>query len=387
MKAIVIGGGIGGLCTAIALRKVGIEVLVYERATGLREAGAGISLWANAIRALDVLDLGDSLRGLGVYGDEAALRTPRGRILQSSSYKEMARRFGAAIVALARIDLQSLLSRQIPPECLRLNHECVGFLQNATGVAVQFANGARAEGDLLIGADGLHSIVRAQLFGGGPPRYAGYTAWRAIAEFESARVVPGETWGRGRRFGIVPLDRRRVYWFATQNVTPGEPNDRPRQTLLELFRDWHAPVEALIDATADSAILRNDIYDRDPIARWTSGCVTLLGDAAHPMTPNLGQGACQAIEDALVLAVCLRSGGALAEALSHYELRRIPRTSRLIRESRRVGFVGQWQNPILTGIRNALVWAAPQRSVARHLDTIVAYDCVTSEEARLFAHG
>ena len=167
--------------------------------------------------------------------------------------------------------------------------------------------GRRAQADVVVGADGLRSAVRASLGIPGEIRYAGYTAWRGIAPFRTAGLLAGETLGCGQRFGLVPIAGDRVYWYATDNVPEGgrEESERAKVRLAGMFSRWHAPIPALIEATPAAAILRNDISDRDPVDRWGAGRVTLLGDAAHPMTPNLGQGGCQAIEDALVLARCL----------------------------------------------------------------------------------
>ena len=382
-----IGGGIGGLTAGVALNQAGIDADVYERVPVLREVGAGISLWANAIRALDALGLSRGLCSRGISGWQGALRKPDGRVLQEVSYAEIAQRGGDVLVVMHRADLLALLSQALAPQRLHLNSECVGVEQNAGGVTVRFANGETADADVLIGADGLHSTVRAHLFGAAPPRYAGYTAWRAIATVERTELRPGETWGAGRRFGIVPLADGRVYWFATENVPAGEPNIRPKETLLSLFRGWHEPIEALIHATDEAAILRNDIYDRPPLRRWSQGRVTLLGDAAHPMTPNLGQGGCQAIEDAVVLAVCVRNAGTVEGALRSYEQRRIPRTSGIVLQSRRMGALGQWENAALRWLRDSAVRAVPQHLAARQLEPIAGFDCLTAEEREVFAHS
>ena len=178
-----------------------------------------------------------------------------------------------------------------------------------------------------------------------------------MTPFDLGRLTPGETWGRGRRFGQWGMAGGRAYWYATAERArgPGRPAPGPQAGLLDLFRGWHAPIEALIEATEEAAILRNDVYDRPPLRRWSVGRVTLLGDAAHPMTPDLGQGACQAIEDAVILADCLAGSEDIAAALRAYESRRIPRTSRVVRESRRAGTIAQWSNPLACKFREALL--------------------------------
>ena len=380
MKAIVIGGGIGGLTAAIALHKAGIEAHVYERAFALREIGAGISLWANAIHALDELGLADAIRRHVLSEQYADLRTWRGTVLSAST-----KRFAVPIAVMHRADLLAVLASQVPPQHVHLDHECTGFVQDATGVTAQFANGERARGDMLIGADGLHSVVRAQLFGDHPARYAGYTGWRAVVQVTRPRIVPCESWGHGQRFGIIPLGDGRIYWYAAKNLPEGG-RDSPgqaKQNLIRLFRGWHDPVEAVIEATVESAILRNDIYDRDPLPHWSENRATLLGDAAHPMTPNLGQGGCQAIEDAVVLAACLANSDQVDSALRHYQDRRIPRTSAIVLQSRRIGEIGQWENPFLCFLRNSAVRALPSRIKAHQIASVAVYEALTEAERAL----
>jgi 2-polyprenyl-6-methoxyphenol hydroxylase-like FAD-dependent oxidoreductase len=242
-------------------------------------------------------------------------------------------------------------------------------------VTVRFAGRREERGDLLVGADGLNSVVRARLFGDEKPLYAGYTAWRGIAGDGFMRDGWGsESWGRGERFGMVSLGRGRLYWFATRNAPEGENEDAAgrKAELLRHFGRWHEPIPALIRATEGAEILRNDVYDREPLKSWGVGRVTLLGDAAHPMTPNLGQGACQAIEDAVVLAGCVRE--ASDAALRLYEKRRKGRTATIVRRSRLVGRIGQLENPLLCGLRDALAKATPLRAQLRQLDPIVGYE-------------
>jgi 2-polyprenyl-6-methoxyphenol hydroxylase-like FAD-dependent oxidoreductase len=375
MQAIIIGGGIGGITAALALRRVGVRSMVYERAREVREVGAGLALWPNALRVMTSLGLGGAVRGLGVPDAEGAIRTWRGALLARMWPRQMRQRYGAMMTVVHRADLLAVLLDAMGRASLRLSAECVGFRQDADGVTVQFANGREARGDLLIGADGLYSAVRAQMFGAVRPTYAGYTAWRGMAEFDHDRVTPGESWGRGARFGMMPISRGRVYWFGTANMAGGaaEPLDGRKCDLLRRFADWHAPIEALIQATDEAAILRNDIYDRPALSQWSEGRVTLLGDAAHPMTPNLAQGACQAIEDAAVLAKCLSADSDVVSALHAYEAWRIGRTRAIALQARRVGAVGQWRNPLACWLRDAALHQAPASLRARQLAWIVDY--------------
>jgi 2-polyprenyl-6-methoxyphenol hydroxylase-like FAD-dependent oxidoreductase len=202
-------------------------------------------------------------------------------------------------------------------------------------------------------------------------------------------LAPSETWGLGRRFGVVPMTDGRVYWFATQNAKEGE-QDESGQTkahLRKLFDSWHEPVESILEATEESAILRNDIYDRDPIPQWSKDRVTLLGDAAHPTTPNLGQGGCQAIEDGVVLAVCLATIDNVKAALRKYETRRAPRVREIVLASRRVGTLAQLENPIFGFLRNLAIRATPRSISSRQLDSVVSFEALTENEKLLLAQS
>src|SRR5215218_8267401 len=209
-KAMIAGGGIGGLTAAVALGCAGVEVAVFERAEELREIGAGISLWANATRTLGELGLYDEVRAAGAAEIGGELRSWQGEMISKIPAADLRARFGDANLALHRADLQDVLFSALPAGTVRLGAELVGFVQNGEGVVARFADGREEWGDFLVGADGLHSCVRAQLFGRRAPRYAGYTAWRGIAEGGEGRLPEGvglNLWGRGSEFGLVGIGR------------------------------------------------------------------------------------------------------------------------------------------------------------------------------------
>jgi 2-polyprenyl-6-methoxyphenol hydroxylase-like FAD-dependent oxidoreductase len=373
-RVIVIGAGIGGLSAAIALSRAGLDVQVYERVAELASVGAGISLWKNALVALERLGVYQAIRALGVPGANAGLRTWDGSLLVDAGSTQLQDRFGEFVIVVHRAALQQVLLDATGPGCVHLGHACAAIDEDASGVTVRFANGETTRGDAVIGADGLHSVVRAHLHGDQRPSYRGYTAWRGVVPFDHERLRVGESWGPGRRFGQMPMAGGQVYWFATANVPEGERSpDGEKADLLRRFRGWHDPIEALIAATPDAAILRNDMYDRSPLGRWGRGRLTLLGDAAHPMTPNLGQGGCQAIEDAVVLGAAIASAAAdrVPDALRAYEDQRVRRTANLINASRRIGVVGQLSNPLLVSLRNAAVKAVGGRMQASQIAALI----------------
>jgi 2-polyprenyl-6-methoxyphenol hydroxylase-like FAD-dependent oxidoreductase len=357
MRALIIGGGIGGLSVALALKKIGVEVQVFERAAAIREVGAAIAVWPNALKLCDKLGLGAAVRARGGPMGGGAVRTAHGKILARISMPELEKRCGAATVFIHRADFIEVLYQAVGAEQIRLNSACTHFEQTAGGVSVHFAEGYCASGDFLVGADGLKSAIRMQLFPHAKPVYAGYTAWRGVANFEYPPEADwwGESWGRGVRVGFLPLCRQRAAWWATDNA----PENRPaapaghQQEVLRLLQGWHAPLARVIQATPESAILRNDIYALAPLPRWVEKRVALLGDAAHAMTPNLGQGACMALEDGFVLARSLEQQGAgIENGLREYERQRMPRANEALRESEFFGKIGQWSNPLACWIRD-----------------------------------
>jgi 2-polyprenyl-6-methoxyphenol hydroxylase-like FAD-dependent oxidoreductase len=381
MQTLIIGGGIGGLAAGIALRRAGVDVAIFERSKELREVGAGISLWINALRFLDAVGVGADVRRRGVPVMTPNLYAADGTLL-AHPHASLAASLDPLAIVIDRAELLRVLAQAFGAAGLTLGAACIRFDDDGNRVTAVFDDGRTARGRYLVGADGLHSVVRAQLHGAQPPRYAGHTAWRAVVPFGSPPSNAGEFWGRGARFGWMPSTGG-VYWYATKNAPEGARSpDGERAELLRTFGSWVHPIPALIEATDDASILRNDLYDRPPIPRWGRGRVTLVGDAAHPMTPNLGQGACQAIEDAVVLAECLTrlvppDGQWRPDPLCEYELRRVARANTIVRQSRRIGWLGQLESPLLTNLRDRLVGIAPRlqaRAMASLVDVWPATD-------------
>jgi 2-polyprenyl-6-methoxyphenol hydroxylase-like FAD-dependent oxidoreductase len=359
-KAIIIGGGIGGVTAAIALKQAGLDVTVYERAEELREVGSGLPLWTNALRTLHVVGLTGELEKLGVQVTSVRVSTWKGDTLTDTRNDKHLKKLGTITIVVHRAELLTLLLKTLGEENVQLGMTCVGFTQDATGVTVKFANGQEVRGDVLIGADGIHSVIRTQLFGLIKPNYAGYTCWRGLAHTTRTGLETW-AWGKGCQFGITPMSQARAYWFVQKYAPEGE-EDKPgerKNALLEMFHDWHDPIPAVIEATAETDILRNDIFELKHLHQWSHGRVTLLGDAAHAMTPNLGQGACQAIEDAVALADCLIDTMSISEALKNYEQRRITRTNRTTRLAHFIGQAVQWETPILSVPRNIIIKNMP----------------------------
>jgi 2-polyprenyl-6-methoxyphenol hydroxylase-like FAD-dependent oxidoreductase len=358
MRAIIVGSGIAGLSAALALRRVGVGVTLYERAPELSEVGAGISLWANAVRALDHIGAGPAVRAVALPMERSEFRVRDGyRVAASYPAAAFEQRYGVApfVAMVHRAELVAALAGCLPAEVGRYGFECVGVEPGGRAL-VRFKNGHADEADVVVGADGIHSAVRASLLGPEEPRYAGYTCWRGVCPRPASLAAgyAGEWWGRGRRFGITTLPGDRVYWWATKNEPPGGRAGDERGYVARAFRGWAEPVPELLATTPTGKVLRNDIVDRPPAVGWASGRAVLIGDAAHPTTPNLGQGGCMAIEDAAVLARQLRGKGDLADNLSAFVAERYPRTSAITRASWRFGRIGQWGGRLSCWLRDEL---------------------------------
>jgi 2-polyprenyl-6-methoxyphenol hydroxylase-like FAD-dependent oxidoreductase len=359
VRILIIGGGIGGLTTAIALRHVGHDAQVFERADQPREVGAGIGLWGNAVGALRRLDLADAVLARGESMRIAEFLTHRGRILTRSSAEVFTRIGGEPLALVHRAELLEELLRPLPPEIVHFGKTLVRYGESGDIVTAHFQDGSLETGDLIIGADGLKSAVRAQLLGAAPPRYSGYTCWRAVVPFPESRIAPGyvgEIWGPAARFGITRIGRGRIYWWATLNASEspheqGVLDAAAKDILLQSHGSFCDPVPDLVRAADAAAIIRNDIYDRQPVRTWHRGRVLLIGDAAHPTTPNLGQGGCMAIEDGVCLGYFLRGGSGKASdldgRLAAFTRFRSATTASVVRQSRAFGALGQWKNPVL----------------------------------------
>lgn len=357
------GAGIGGMALAASLKRVGLDVHVFERAAALGLVGAGLTLQSNAVAALRQIGLDDAVLAEGQRVGVGLVRSPSGAVLQSASMTALAQEAGAPSAGIHRARLHAVLAREVGEESLHLGHAVTGYREDDGGVTLMREGADELRGDVLIGADGLRSAVRAQLLGDGEPRYAGYTSWRGVcrASYLAPPEQTSETWGVGRRFGIVPLGHGEIYWFATENAPPGGRDETdPRPALLRRFGDWHHPVRALVESTNPDDIVRTDIRDRPPAARWSSGRVALLGDAAHPMTPNLGQGGCQAIEDAVVLGDCLQRHEHPRAAFAEYERRRMKRANWIVESARRFGALTQHEGALVRLLRDTAMRLIPE---------------------------
>lgn len=362
---LVAGAGIGGLTLGCALQRAGLKFEIFERAPSLAEVGAGILVQTAAMLALRRLGLDEPLVREGHELTRGTGKTVAGVVLHTTPLDG----FAAPTVAVHRARLQATLLSPIEAGRIHTRKEITRYEQDEHGVSVFFSDGSSAQGALLVGADGLHSAVRRQMLGDTSLRYAGHTSWRGIAPVGG--LTPAheiiEIWGRGRRVGIVPLGPGDTYWFAVANAPEGERDADHRATALAHFASFGEPMRSLIDATPTQHTLRIDIHDRKPVTTWTDRRVTLLGDAAHPTTPNLGQGGCMAIEDAVVLAHCLSKNARFDGALRDYEARRVAHTTQIVNDSWQFGRLAQAEGRFSAWLRDLVLRATPKSVIEKRL--------------------
>ncbi|MFK8184923.1 MAG: FAD-dependent urate hydroxylase HpxO [Phormidesmis sp.] len=356
LKVVIIGAGMGGLTTAIAMQKAGYEVEVYDRVRELRPAGAGISLWSNGVKVLNQLGLGEKIAQIGGQMEQMAYYSKSGSQLTRFSLLPLIERVGQVPYPVTRTALQKMLLDAVGAEHVRLNKRCVAIEQTPESAAVIFEDGDRAQGDLVVGADGTHSMVRPYVLsqsglgqsdldsGLGQSterRYVGYVNWNGLVPV-SEDLAPANSWdmyvGDGQRASVMPVGGDRFYFFLDVPLPKGTHNDSDnyRQELAAHFSGWAAPVQALIERLDPAQTNRVEIHDIEPLQTLVKGRVALIGDAAHSTAPDLGQGGCQAMEDAWTLTSYLRTTTlSVADALMRYEASRRERVANIVLKARK----------------------------------------------------
>lgn len=392
LKALVIGAGIGGLTTAVALRRAGLDVEVYERAGELRPAGFGISVGSNAVVALRTLGIDLGLDRLGQGVEHLEIMHPDGRRLFALPHSKLDQVLNnAASVCLYRGDLQAALLEAAGDCPITLGAVATRYERDGDGVRVRFEDGREARGDVLIGADGIHSVVRRQLTGAteGEPRYSGFIAWMAVTPFSHPRMVTGYSghyWGAGKRFGIHDIGHGRTYWWATRNM-PVETARRwvggkgGKEELGRSYAGWAEEVGQAIRVTPEQDIMAVAVQDRPFLEQWGDGPVTLLGDAAHPMLPSLAQGGSSAMEDAVVLAQSLASADDPSQALRRYEDTRRARAKWMVNTSHQMAGMEQLEGAVPRLLRNAYLRLAPSSLLTLTMKKALAYPGVPADQA------
>jgi 2-polyprenyl-6-methoxyphenol hydroxylase-like FAD-dependent oxidoreductase len=365
-RILIAGAGIGGLATAAALKAVDCNVSVLEQVDVLEKArvGIGMVLWPNGMRALERLGVADRVLEKANRLEALEFYSASGERLMRYELERMVKDNGAPTVAFVRADLHLYLSELVTDGTIMLDSRCEGFRQDADGVTVTIADGREERGDVLVAAEGVHSDLRRQAFGLGLPQFPPYryTVWHSVIPFPDREVIrPGIfylVFGRGLRFNAFRVEGEgdRVYWATLAYVDEDfQEEGSVKEFLLERFGDFMDPVSTLIEQTDEAAVGRQKIYGEQPVERWGVGRFTLLGDAAHPLTTVLGQGAGQALEDAMVFSQCLSLGGDPQASLREYELRRIQRTGEIMKLIGRLSSAASEETPRRTWVRDQIL--------------------------------
>lgn len=330
----IIGAGPGGLATAIALRKQGFNVQVYEKAQEFRPAGTGLGLVPNGLNCLEAIEPGivEALKGSGCQVRNAVLKNTAGETLRVNPTTRYLEKYGQPLLTVWWWRLQQVLASRLPSDTIHLNHHCIGFEQNDRGVEIGFDNGKQVHADLLIGADGLNSVIRQQLIGDGKPHYIGSMCWRSVLKYDKELLNLDEMAfikGNQQFMYLLNVGDGYICWI-TRKLSPdcslSHSATEAKSRVLDELADWGESLRAMVEATEAEKIIEGPIYDKSPLTSWSKGRVTLLGDAAHPMAPALAQGANTSFEDAYELAHCLSQASTIEDAFRCYEQRRIERT-------------------------------------------------------------
>lgn len=375
-KFAIAGGGIGGLTLAIAMQQKGFDVTVYENAPHLKPLGAGLGLAANAVKAFAEIGIAAEVLDAGRIIKKIRIKDERGSIILETDSEKISAKYGVVNnFTIHRADLHTILQARLKEGTIQLGRGCVDFTQDSDGVTIHFNDQTTARADYLIACDGIHSEIRKKLLPGSIPRYAGYTCWRGVVQdplFGMNMEETTETWGAEGRFGVVPLANNRVYWFACLSSEENNAAMKAYTTkeLLSHFGNFHFPIPELLSRTPADKLIWNDIIDLKPIQQFAFNRVALLGDAAHATTPNMGQGACMAVEDAVVLANCIENGPSAVQAFKDYESKRIGRTTRIVNTSRTMGRIAQLENPFLIRLRNMIFRMTPEKTLEKQMQFI-----------------
>ncbi|MEJ7682972.1 MAG: FAD-dependent monooxygenase [Segetibacter sp.] len=373
----VIGGGIAGLATAVALQQKGYNVKVFESASDIRDSGGGLVLAVNAVKSLRKLGIENAIRSVRREMPVFKVLDSKGKIISDMEDDFLIKTFGINNIAISRNALLNALKSQVNDNCIETGKRAVNFHSFDNSIQIQFEDGTFYNTDYLIAAEGVHSNIRQQLLPNSKPRYAGYTCWRAVIDTPASNQKFGfEALGKEGRCGITPLADNKTYWFAVVNA-PRNSEAMKKMGANELwqrFKNYPEPLPSLIKQTKDNEIIWSDIVDIKPISTFAFDNVLLVGDTAHATTPKMAQGACQAIEDAAVLLDILDKEQNIKTAFKQFEQRRVKRTHKIVKGSWTLGKISQLENPIMIALRNFLFRHIPQSTTTKQLKEIYAVD-------------
>ncbi len=371
MTVDIIGAGIGGLTTAIALEKKGFKTRVFEQAESIKPVGAGIILANNAMQVFEKLGLreiieenGNAISSLNIT--KATLKT-----LSTVDLSYFEKKFKAKNIAIHRGVLQQILIDQLSPSSLILNHKLNKITKNPNGYSLEFQNGKKNQSSILIAADGLNSVVRQNLFPNNTIRNAHQICWRGITEYNLPQKYQhelNEAWGKSERFGFVQIAKNKVYWYALKSFKKNK-DEFNVKNIDSYFSEYNTLIKDIISSSKKEQINTAEISDLKPTDTWYKESICLIGDAAHATTPNMGQGACQAIEDAYILSECLKKYDT-SNAFKEFQKNRLPKAHQVVKSSWMIGKMAHLSNPILIGIRNQMIQLVPSSMNRKKMEQI-----------------
>ena len=360
MNIDIIGAGIGGLTTAIALEQKGIKTRIFEQAEQIKPVGAGIILANNAMQVYEKLGLRKIIEENGNPISSMNITKSNLKPLSKIDLSYFEQKHNTKNIAIHRGTLQQILIDKLKSTKINLNHKLTSIVENTNGYYLKFENGEQIQSSTILGADGLNSIVRQNLFPNNSIRNANQICWRGITEYELPTKFKNElneAWGKSGRFGFVQIAENKVYWYALKSFEKSK-NEFSINDLEQYFSNYNSVIIDIIKSTKKEHINTAEILDLKPIHIWYKKNVCLIGDAAHATTPNMGQGACQSIEDAFVLSECLDKYG-ITKAFSEYQKLRLPKAHQVVKASWLVGKMAHLKNPILIGLRNQMLRLTP----------------------------
>jgi len=373
----IIGAGVAGLTAAKGLSALGYKIDIFESAAELKGIGAGFGLAANAIQAFEylglqeVLELGHLIADFNIFDD-------RGKILIANNARRITQKYQQDNFAIHRATLHQFLLSKIDPKQLHLGKKALQFEKLGPQIKLNFEDGTSHFCDYLIVADGVKSRLRQQLLPQSTPRYAGYTCWRATIENTAhiALKATQEIWGAKGRFGMTPLKDNKIYWYACINSRANNPIYKHYSVadLAQHFANYAAPIPTLLAQTTDAQLIWNDIIDIKPLEHLAYDNILLIGDAGHATTPNMGQGACQAIEDVAVLVDQLKDTPDIRQAFRNFEHRRVARTRYITETSWWIGKAAQWESPIAIALRNMILRCLPSSALQYNIKKLLSVD-------------
>lgn len=379
MNGIIIGAGIAGLSTAVALKLKGIDVDVYEASTELKAIGAGILVPPNAMAVLAHYGLADEVKSCGKELNALQVSNFRGEPISTTPSSYDNNRMPFKTVAVHRGKLQEILLRKVSKERIHLGYQFSGVESANDGVQVSFANEQQCTAEFMIGADGLRSRVRQFVMPDAALRNAQQVCWRGVANIQlpdrwNAQLT--ELWGNGTRFGFVPIGPDQVYWYATvtTKLSHGFELASAAESLRKVFSSYINCVSDIIESTPQDLIIEGSLYDIEPLKHWFSKRVLLLGDAAHAITPNLGQGGALAIEDSYQIAEKLVRYSDPGIAFSTFQKARQSRVNRVSNTSWKIGQVANWRSPLLCSARNQLLSKLAPRMAKSQSDWLYHFE-------------